>query len=154
MPGENGNPVNKNQGWEPIHWEYKANENTSRHQPKTKRKWTKIKDNKEDLKQKSCHLLSWSFEWNCGECVCNIKYEKKQKTFKVLFLIRVIKRSWVWLMIYCSILEEHHLLLKIVTSKLTKGKERGKWRKGTVKIFHSQDKISGATSGQSRGRCN
>jgi hypothetical protein len=55
----------------------------------------------------------------------NIKYEKKQKTFKVLFLIRVIKHFWVWLMIYCSILKEHHLPLKIVMSKLTKEKERG-----------------------------
>jgi hypothetical protein len=28
------NIVNKNQGWEPIHQKYKANENTSRHNPK------------------------------------------------------------------------------------------------------------------------
>jgi hypothetical protein len=28
------NHVNKNQRWEPIHQKYKANENTSRHNPK------------------------------------------------------------------------------------------------------------------------
>jgi hypothetical protein len=28
------NSVSKNQGWEPIHQKYKANENTSRHNPK------------------------------------------------------------------------------------------------------------------------
>jgi hypothetical protein len=28
------NPVYKNQGWEPIHQKYKANESTSRHNPK------------------------------------------------------------------------------------------------------------------------
>jgi hypothetical protein len=32
------NLVNKNQGWEPIHQKYKANENTSRHNPKKKTK--------------------------------------------------------------------------------------------------------------------
>jgi hypothetical protein len=32
------NLVNKNQGWEPIHQKYKANENTSTHNPKTKTK--------------------------------------------------------------------------------------------------------------------
>jgi hypothetical protein len=32
------NPVSKNQGWEPIHQKYKANENTSRHNPK--KTWT------------------------------------------------------------------------------------------------------------------
>jgi hypothetical protein len=32
------NPVNKDQGWEPIHLKYKANENTSRHNPKEKQK--------------------------------------------------------------------------------------------------------------------
>jgi hypothetical protein len=38
------NPVNKNQGWEPIHQKYKANENTSRHNPKKKNKQsTKIR---------------------------------------------------------------------------------------------------------------
>jgi hypothetical protein len=51
---------------------------------------------------------------------------KKQNLFLVLFLIRVIKHSRVWLMIYCSIFEEHHLPLKIVKAKLTKEKERGK----------------------------
>ncbi len=30
----------KIQGWEPIHQKYKANENTSRHNPKTKQKLT------------------------------------------------------------------------------------------------------------------
>jgi hypothetical protein len=34
------NPVNKNQGWEPIHQNYKANENTSIHNPKKKQKQT------------------------------------------------------------------------------------------------------------------
>jgi hypothetical protein len=32
------NPINKNQGWEPIPQKYKANENTSRHNPKKKTK--------------------------------------------------------------------------------------------------------------------
>jgi hypothetical protein len=30
------NPVYKNQGWEPIHQKYKANESMSEHNPKTK----------------------------------------------------------------------------------------------------------------------
>jgi hypothetical protein len=34
------NPVNKNQGWEPMHPKYKANENTSKHNPKKKQKQT------------------------------------------------------------------------------------------------------------------
>jgi len=37
LPGKNENPVNKNQGWEPIHQKYKANENTSRYHPKKKK---------------------------------------------------------------------------------------------------------------------
>jgi hypothetical protein len=36
------NHVNKNQGWEPIHHKYKANENTSRHNPKKKKLRIKI----------------------------------------------------------------------------------------------------------------
>jgi len=36
------NPVNKNQGWEPIQQKYKADGNTSRHNPKKKQS-TKIK---------------------------------------------------------------------------------------------------------------
>jgi hypothetical protein len=56
LPGKNENLVNKNQGWEPIHQKYKANENTSRYHPKkekTKSKRTKIKDNKEDLNKRA-----------------------------------------------------------------------------------------------------
>jgi hypothetical protein len=34
------NPINKNQRWEPIQQNYKANENTSRHNPKKKQKET------------------------------------------------------------------------------------------------------------------
>jgi hypothetical protein len=34
------NLVNKNQGWEPIHQKYKANENTITHNPKKKQKQT------------------------------------------------------------------------------------------------------------------
>jgi len=34
------NPVNIDQTWEPIHQKYKANENTSRHNPKKKQKQT------------------------------------------------------------------------------------------------------------------
>jgi hypothetical protein len=34
------NPINKNQGWEPIQQKYKANENTSRHNLKRKQKQT------------------------------------------------------------------------------------------------------------------
>jgi hypothetical protein len=38
-------PVNKNQGWEPIHKKYKENENTSTHNPKKNKskQSTKIK---------------------------------------------------------------------------------------------------------------
>jgi hypothetical protein len=32
------NPVKTNQGWEPIHQKYKANENTNRHNLKNKTK--------------------------------------------------------------------------------------------------------------------
>jgi hypothetical protein len=32
------NPITKNQRWKPIHQEYKANENTSKHNPKKKEK--------------------------------------------------------------------------------------------------------------------
>jgi hypothetical protein len=35
--GDKKNFVNKNQRWEPIHRKYKANDNTSRHNPKTKK---------------------------------------------------------------------------------------------------------------------
>jgi len=34
------NLVNKNQGWESIHQKYKANENTSKHNPNKKQKQT------------------------------------------------------------------------------------------------------------------
>jgi hypothetical protein len=34
------NVVNKNQGWEPIQQKYKANENTSKYNPKKKQKQT------------------------------------------------------------------------------------------------------------------
>jgi len=40
LKGSKKSPVNKNQGWEPIHQKYKANENTSRHNPKKKQKQT------------------------------------------------------------------------------------------------------------------
>ncbi len=35
---EKKNPINKNQGWEPIHQQYTAKENTSKHNPKKKQK--------------------------------------------------------------------------------------------------------------------
>jgi len=37
---EKKSPINKNQGWEPIHQKYKANEITSTHNPKKKQKQT------------------------------------------------------------------------------------------------------------------
>jgi hypothetical protein len=43
------NPVNKNQGWEPIQQEYKANENTSRHNLNIKQKQTINKNQVETL---------------------------------------------------------------------------------------------------------
>jgi hypothetical protein len=68
--------VDKNQGWEPIQQKYKANKKTSGHNPKRKQKQNNqqksgedlmhegthgyevtIDNNKENLKQKSCHLL-------------------------------------------------------------------------------------------------
>jgi hypothetical protein len=45
------NPVNQNQGREPIHRKYKANENTRRHNPKTKQKQT---INKNQVKKTLC----------------------------------------------------------------------------------------------------
>jgi hypothetical protein len=38
------NSVNKNQGWEPIQQKYKANENTSRHNPKKNNQQKSSKD--------------------------------------------------------------------------------------------------------------
>ncbi len=70
----NKNPGNKNQGWKPIHQKYKANENTSRHNPKKKTKANNqqnlstdlmqrgltvtnvYNDNKENLRRKNYHL--------------------------------------------------------------------------------------------------
>jgi hypothetical protein len=49
LPSENENPVNKNQGWEPIHQKYKANENTSRHHPKK----TKANEQKSKITKKT-----------------------------------------------------------------------------------------------------
>jgi hypothetical protein len=49
------NPVNKNQGWEPIHEKYKANENTSRRNPKEKQKQTINKNKVKTL----CKEDSW-----------------------------------------------------------------------------------------------
>jgi len=46
------NPVNKNQGWEPIHQKYKANENTSRTQPKEKTKANNQQKTHKDLMQR------------------------------------------------------------------------------------------------------
>jgi hypothetical protein len=43
-------PVHKNQGWEPIHQKYKANESTSRHNSKKKRKQTIKKKKKKGEK--------------------------------------------------------------------------------------------------------
>jgi hypothetical protein len=42
---DEGKPVYKNQGREPIHHNYQANESTSKHNPKTKQKQT-INQNK------------------------------------------------------------------------------------------------------------
>jgi len=56
---ERKTPVNKNQGWEPIHLKYKANENTSsRHNPKKKQKQTINKNHIKDpiLKNNTPHL--------------------------------------------------------------------------------------------------
>jgi hypothetical protein len=49
------NPVNKNQGWKPIHQKYKVNENTSRHNPKKKQKQTINKNQVKTL----CNEDSW-----------------------------------------------------------------------------------------------
>ncbi len=50
------NTVNKNQGWEPIHQKYKANENTSKHNPKKKQKQT---INKKKSGKTLCKECSW-----------------------------------------------------------------------------------------------
>ncbi len=60
------NPVNKNQGWEPIHQKYKANENTSRHNPKKKQKQTINKNHiktlcKEDSRVRIMHQSTYGF---------------------------------------------------------------------------------------------
>jgi len=49
LKGSKKSLVNKNQGWEPIHQKYKANENTSRHNPKKKQKQTMNKKSCKDL---------------------------------------------------------------------------------------------------------
>jgi len=49
------NPINKNQGWEPIHQKYKENENTSTHNPKKKQKQTINKNQVKTL----CKEDSW-----------------------------------------------------------------------------------------------
>ncbi len=49
------NPVNKNQGREPIHQKLKANGNTSRHNPKKKQKQTINKNQVQIL----CKENSW-----------------------------------------------------------------------------------------------
>jgi hypothetical protein len=56
------NPVNKNQGWEPIHQKYKANENTNRHNPKKKQKQTINKNQvkaKENIVQAMMKVSGW-----------------------------------------------------------------------------------------------
>jgi len=50
------NHANKNQGWEPIDQKYKANENTSTHNPKKKRQKQTI--NKNQVKT-LCKEDSW-----------------------------------------------------------------------------------------------
>jgi hypothetical protein len=52
-------PVNKNQGWEPIHQKYKAKENTSKHNPKRKQKWTINKKSNKDPMQKGLMITKW-----------------------------------------------------------------------------------------------
>jgi hypothetical protein len=52
------NHVNQNQGWEPIHQKYKANENTNRHNPKKNQKNTTNKNQAKIL----CKEDSWL--WN------------------------------------------------------------------------------------------
>jgi len=49
------NLVNKNQGWEPILQKYKANENTSKHNPKKNQKQTINKNKVRTL----CKKDSW-----------------------------------------------------------------------------------------------
>jgi hypothetical protein len=46
------NPVNQNQGWEPIHQKYKANENTSRDTTKEKTKANNQQKSGKDLMQR------------------------------------------------------------------------------------------------------
>jgi hypothetical protein len=55
LPLQRKNPVNKNQGWEPIHQKYKVIENTSRHNPKKKQKQTINKKPGKNL----CNEDSW-----------------------------------------------------------------------------------------------
>jgi hypothetical protein len=49
---EKENPVNKDQGWEPIQQKYKANENTSRHNLKRKQKQNNQQKSGKDLMQR------------------------------------------------------------------------------------------------------
>jgi hypothetical protein len=52
-PKKKKSPGNQNQGWEPIHQMYKANENTSIYNPKEKQKLTiNQKKSSKDLMQK------------------------------------------------------------------------------------------------------
>jgi len=54
------NHVNKNQGWEPIHQKYKANENTSTHNPKKKRqKANNQQKSSKDPMQRGLMITKW-----------------------------------------------------------------------------------------------
>jgi hypothetical protein len=54
---KNKNPGNKNQGWKPIHQKYKANENTSRHNPKKKNKANNRQKLGRDLMQRGLTVI-------------------------------------------------------------------------------------------------
>ncbi len=53
------NPVNKNQGWESIYQKYKANENTSRHNPKEKKKANNQQKSGKDPMQRGLMATKW-----------------------------------------------------------------------------------------------
>jgi hypothetical protein len=73
---ERKTPVNKNQGWEPIHLKYKANENTSsRHNPKKNQKQT---INKNQVKTLSSRIIHLTWAQNHLHPILNPPTEAKQ----------------------------------------------------------------------------
>ncbi len=53
--------INQNQGWEPIHENYKATENTSKHNPKKKTKANNQQKSSKNPMQKELMAMKWQW---------------------------------------------------------------------------------------------